>query len=40
MTDVLFVAVVIAFFAVAILFVRGCELILGRHSAIDDGPGR
>ena len=32
MRDVVFLALVIGFFAVAILFVRGCELIIGRRS--------
>ncbi len=32
MRDVVFLAVVIGFFAVAVLFVRGCELIIGRRS--------
>ena len=29
MRDILFIAVVIGFFAIAVLFVRGCELIVG-----------
>ena len=29
MSDVIFVAVVIAFFAVAVAYVRGCERIIG-----------
>jgi hypothetical protein len=29
MTDVLMLAIVVAFFAVAVLFVRGCERIIG-----------
>ena len=29
MNDVIFVAVVIAFFAVAVAYVRGCERIIG-----------
>jgi hypothetical protein len=33
MRDIIFLAVVIGFFAVAVLFVRGCELIIGRRSA-------
>ena len=32
MRDIIFLAVVIGFFAVAVLFVRGCELIVGRRS--------
>jgi hypothetical protein len=32
MRDIVFLALVIGFFAVAILFVRGCELIVGRRS--------
>ena len=29
MTDVLFLAVLVAFFALAVLFVHGCERIIG-----------
>ena len=29
MTDVLFLAVLVAFFAVAVVFVRACERIIG-----------
>ena len=41
MSDVIFVAVVIAFFAVAVAYVRGCERIIGdgdvvRVTDIDD----
>jgi len=28
-TDVIFLAIMVAFFAVAVLFVKGCELIVG-----------
>jgi len=38
-SDVLFLAVVIAFFVVAALFVRGCELVLGRASPLEEGRG-
>jgi hypothetical protein len=31
MRDILFVAVVIAFFAVTVLFVRACDLVVGRE---------
>jgi hypothetical protein len=30
--DLLFVAVVVGFFALAVLFVRACELIVGRKA--------
>jgi hypothetical protein len=39
MRDLLFLALVVAFFAVAVLMVRGCELILRSDSTVDDGPG-
>jgi hypothetical protein len=29
MADVIFLAIMVAFFAVAVLFVRGCERIIG-----------
>jgi hypothetical protein len=32
--DILFVSVVVGFFALAVLFVRACELILGRRGVI------
>jgi hypothetical protein len=35
MSDILLVAVVIGFFALAALYVRGCELLVGRPD-----PGR
>ena len=40
MTDVIFVAVVIAFFAIAFAYVRGCERIVGPDELvrIDDSP--
>lgn len=31
MEDVLFVAILVAFFALMVLFVRGCERIVGRE---------
>lgn len=34
MTDVIFVAVVLAFFAVAVAYVKGCERIVGRDDAV------
>jgi hypothetical protein len=36
MSDVLVLAAVIAFFAVATLAVRGCELLLGRQALRDE----
>jgi hypothetical protein len=33
-TDVLFVLIVLGFFAVAVLFVRACELVLGRRDVL------
>lgn len=41
MSDVIFVAVVIAFFAVAVAYVKGCERIVGPDDVVrvpsDDG---
>ncbi len=34
MTDVIFVAVVLAFFAIAVAYVKGCERIVGRDDAV------
>jgi hypothetical protein len=35
MRDILFIAAVIGFFAIAVLFVRACELIVGPAAGID-----
>jgi hypothetical protein len=35
MRDVVFLVVVIAFFAIAVAFVRACELIVGPSAGID-----
>jgi hypothetical protein len=51
MADVIFLAVIVAFFALAVAYVRACERIVGRDTAIeaalgidsdrdDDGAGR
>ena len=34
MSDVIFVAVVIAFFAIAVAYVRGCERIIGDSDVV------
>ena len=34
MADVIFVAVVVAFFAVAVAYVKGCERIVGRDDSV------
>jgi len=34
MTDVLALAIFVAFFALAVLFVKGCELIVGPDTAV------
>jgi hypothetical protein len=34
--DVTFVVVLLAFFALAALSVRGCELVLGRRSVLEE----
>jgi hypothetical protein len=36
MRDVVFLTAVIAFFALAVVFVRGCELVLGRWSPLEE----
>jgi hypothetical protein len=36
--DLVFLLVVVGFFAVAVLFVRACELIVGRRGPLE--PGR
>jgi hypothetical protein len=38
MRDLLFLALTVAFFAIAVLMVRGCELILRSDPTVDDGP--
>jgi hypothetical protein len=35
MGDLIFVAVVVAFFAVTLAYVKGCELIVGRDAGAD-----
>jgi hypothetical protein len=35
MTDLVFVAIVVAFFALAVLFVAACDRVIGREQ--DDG---
>ena len=35
MRDILFIAVVIGFFALAVVFVRACELIVGPSTGIE-----
>jgi hypothetical protein len=35
MGDLIFVAVVVAFFALTIAYVKGCELIVGRDAGAD-----
>jgi hypothetical protein len=35
-SDVVFVLVVIAFFAIAVLAVRGCALVIGRDPMLED----
>jgi hypothetical protein len=39
MRDLIFLALVVAFFAVAVLMVRGCALILRPDSTVDDETG-
>jgi hypothetical protein len=36
MGDLVFMALIVAFFALAVAFVRACELVLGRPSVLDD----
>ena len=36
MRDLIFLAVVLGFFAVAVLFVRACELILGARQGVEE----
>ena len=38
MGDLIFVAVVVAFFALTAAYVSGCERIVGRAPALDAGP--
>lgn len=38
MGDLLFVAVVVAFFAVTVAYVKGCELIVGPDVPLPDEP--
>ena len=38
MTDVILVAVLIAFFALSVLFVRACEAIIGPDLEADSAP--
>jgi hypothetical protein len=33
--DILFVSIVVGFFALAVLFVRACELVLGRRGVAE-----
>jgi len=35
MGDLIFVAVVVAFFALAVAYVKGCELIVGRDAGAE-----
>jgi hypothetical protein len=35
MGDLIFVAVVVAFFALTVVYVRGCERIVGRDTGVD-----
>jgi hypothetical protein len=35
MGDLIFVAVVVAFFALTVAYVKGCELIVGRDAGVD-----
>jgi hypothetical protein len=37
--DLVFLALVVAFFAVAVLMARGCELIVRPDTTGDDAPG-
>lgn len=39
MTDLLFVAIVVAFFAVCVGYVRLCDRIIGPDPAMRDAPG-
>lgn len=39
MGDLLFVAIVVAFFAVTLAYVKGCELIVGPDTAPPDEGG-
>ena len=39
MGDLLFVAVVVAFFAVAVAYVKGCERIVGPDTPLPDDEG-
>jgi hypothetical protein len=36
MRDLLFVLLVLGFFAVAVLFVRACELVVGARQAVEE----
>jgi hypothetical protein len=36
MRDLIFLVIVLGFFAVAVLFVRGCELILGAREGVEE----
>jgi hypothetical protein len=39
MGDLIFVAVVVAFFALTVAYVRGCERIVGRDTGTDASAG-
>ena len=39
MGDLLFVAVVVAFFAVTLAYVKGCERIVGPDTPLPEGEG-
>jgi len=36
MRDLIFPALVVGFFAIAVTFVRACELLVGRRAALDE----
>jgi hypothetical protein len=38
MADLLFVAIVVAFFAVTVAYVKGCELVVGPDVPLPDEP--
>jgi hypothetical protein len=39
MGDLIFVAVVVAFFALTVAYVRGCERIVGRETGTESSAG-
>ena len=38
--DLIFICLVVGFFGLAVLFVLGCELVIGRRGVLDEGRER